>query len=147
MNNFEKITELKKQLKELNEEGMKKTQLQIKVQQELNRLQRDRLTPLVGIFFASEVRYFMVTDVPQEIMTMYGTHLNSHQIPIYSLCVDKSDGDYGELGEESLYSQCIEQDDIFAAFIAEGNTEITKEEFLNKVMSVVDDVADKGKKE
>lgn len=147
MNNFERITELKKQLKEISEEGMRKTQLQIKIQQELNRLQRDRLTPLVGKFFASKARCFMVTDVPQEILTMYGTHLNSHQIPIYSLCIDESDGDYGELGEESLYSQCIEQDDIFAAFIAEGNTEITKEEFLNKVMSVISDVADKGKKE
>ena len=147
MNNFERITELKKQLKELSEEGIKRNQLQLKIQQELNQLQRGRLMPLVGKFFASEVRYFMVTDVPQEIQTLYGTHLNSHQIPIYSLCVDESDDDYGELGEETLYSQCIEQDDIFAAFIAEGNTEITKEEFLNKVMNVVGDVTDKGKKE
>lgn len=147
MNNFERINELKKQLKELSEEGLKRNQLQIKIQQELNHLQRDRLIPLVGKFFASEVRYFMVTNVPQEIQTLYGTHLNSHQIPIYSLCVDESDGDYGEMGEESLYSQCIEQEDIFAAFIAEGNTEITKEEFLSKVMSVVDNIAVKGKKE
>lgn len=147
MNNFEKIIELKKQLKELTEEGMRKTQLQIKIQQELNQLQKDRLSPLVGKFFASKERYFMVTDVPQEILTMYGTHLNSHQIPIYSLCTDRSDGDYGELGEETLYSNCIEQDNIFAAFVAEGNLEITKEEFLNKVISVVSDVADKGKKE
>lgn len=147
MNNFERINELKKQLKELSEEGIKRNQLQNKIQQELNHLQRDRLIPLVGKFFASEVRYFMVTDVPQEIMTLYGTHLNSHQIPIYSLCIDESDDDYGELGEEILYSWCIEQDNIFAAFAAEGNIEITKEEFLNKVMSVVSDVADKGKKE
>jgi hypothetical protein len=88
----------------------------------------------------------MVTDVPQEIQTLYGTHLNSHQIPIYSLCVDESDDDYGELGEETLYSQCIEQDNIFATFAAEGNIEITKEEFLDKVMSTVNDVVDKGKK-
>lgn len=144
MNNFEKITELKKQLKELTEEGMRKTQLQIKIQQELNQLQKDRLSPLVGKFFASKTRYFMVTDVPQEILTMYGTHLNNHQVPIYSLCVDKFDDDYGELGEETLYSQCIEQDNIFAAFAAEGNIEITKEEFLDKVMSTVNDVVDKG---
>lgn len=147
MNNFERINELKKQLKELSEEGIKRNQLQNKIQQELNHLQLDRLIPLVGKFFASEVRYFMVTDVPQEIMTLYGTHLNSHQIPIYSLCIDESDDDYGKLGEEILYSWCIEQDNIFAAFAAEGNIEITKEEFLNKVMSVVSDVADKGKKE
>lgn len=147
MNNFERITELKKQLKELSEEGMRKTQLQIKIQQELNQLQKDRLSPLVGKFFASKARYFMVTGVPQEILTMYGTHLNNHQVPIYSLCVDESDDDYGELGEETLYSQCIEQDDIFAAFIAEGNTEITKEEFLNKVMSTISEVVNKGKKE
>lgn len=147
MNNFERINELKKQLKELSEEGIKRNQLQNKIQQELNHLQRDRLMPLVGKFFASEVRYFMVTDVPQEIMTLYGTHLNSHQIPIYSLCIDESDDDYGELGEDTLYSWCIEQDNIFAAFAAEGNIEITKEEFLNKVISVVGDVADKGKKE
>lgn len=147
MNNFERITELKKQLKELSEEGLKRNQLQIKIQQELNHLQQDRLIPLVGKFFASEVRYFVVIDVPKEVMTLYGTHLNSYQIPIYSLCIDESDGDYGELGEETLYSRCIEQEDIFAAFVAEGNTEITREEFLNKVMSVVGDVADKGKKE
>lgn len=146
MNNFEKIIELKKQLKELSEEGMRKTQLQIKIQQELNQLQKDRLSPLVGKFFASKNRYFTVTNVPQEIYTAYGTHLNSYQIPIYSLCVDESDGDYGELGEETLYSKCIEQDNIFAAFIAEGNIEITKEEFLNKVIDVVSDVANKGKK-
>ena len=147
MDNFEKITELKKQLKELSGETARKTQLQIKIQQEINQLEKDRLSPLVGKFFASKIRYFMVTDVPQEIFTRYGTYLNNYQIPIYSLCVDESDDDYGELGEETLHSNCIEQDDIFAAFIAEGNTEITKEEFLNKVMSVVSDVADKEKKE
>ena len=37
MNNFEKIVELKKQLKELSEEGIKRNQLQIKIQQELTK--------------------------------------------------------------------------------------------------------------
>lgn len=147
MSDLEKIAELKKQLTDLNREHVAITQLQAKLRQELNQLQKNRLAPLVGKFFKSKPKYFMVTDVPQVVSDLYGTHLNAHQIPVYAFYTDKSDGDYGEFGEEEIFSQCIDQDDVPAAFIAEGNTEITKEEFLAKAISVFNDVVNKEERE
>lgn len=133
------IKEIEEELSKLNDEYIALRVKQDELLKEKRNFIKEKLKVLIGKYFYNEERgiAFLVTSVSKEDFFKAGESFNPYQIPIYSTNVKNRDrwsiASYGELTFDTIFSRCNEADDVLAAFIDEGNVELTSQEFKTLV--------------
>ena len=109
------------------------------LRRERNAIHTEALSCLVGRAFRNNSLVFLVIDVPSIDESGY---MNIYEIPVLEILEvynPISNLSTFEILQDTIYSRCIDTDDVYESFVKEGNVEISVSEFLGEASKAMMD--------